>query len=158
MRSANRVDAPGVDFPGERSNTQNMKFWLTAFLMTGFLSLAVFGALGMGDHGSHAAHGCVAAVAQSADCPPAANGLDSAAFHLDALKDFSTAVFGADAAILAFLAALFAMLLIDTVFLRNLRLPILVSTESRVVQNPWLIRRETHRWLAILQRRDPSGS
>lgn len=66
-----------------------MKRFLTAALILSFVVIAVFGFLGMG-HG----HGCIATLAQGGECSNSANPFAITLFHLDAFKEFSTAVFG----------------------------------------------------------------
>ncbi|OGZ00371.1 MAG: hypothetical protein A2945_03415 [Candidatus Liptonbacteria bacterium RIFCSPLOWO2_01_FULL_52_25] len=68
--------------------------YVSVLLLVGFIGLAVFGGFsmhaGMQDHGGS----CVAATAQGIDCPKNNSPLSYLAFHFDALKGFSTAVFG----------------------------------------------------------------
>ncbi len=76
-----------------------MKSAFTVFLMLSILSIAVFGAFGMNHESGHgmAQGGCLAAIAQGIGRATNAQPLDSAAFHINALKDFSLAIFDASA-------------------------------------------------------------
>lgn len=69
-------------------------------LLTGFISVAVFGVFGM-NHGGGQSHdmassNCIAATAKGTGCPEEASPINAVAFHLDTLKDFSLAIFGED--------------------------------------------------------------
>ncbi|MEK9154816.1 MAG: hypothetical protein AAB596_02000 [Patescibacteria group bacterium] len=70
-----------------------MKIVLIIFLILSFVGIAVFGAFAMG-HESGAHNGCVAVTAQGIDCPKENGVFSFIAFHFDAFRSFSTAVFG----------------------------------------------------------------
>jgi len=66
-----------------------MKRFLTAALILSFVAIAVFGFLAIG-HGQ----GCIATLARGSECRNTTNPFAATFFHLDAFKEFSTAVFG----------------------------------------------------------------
>lgn len=70
-----------------------MRSLLISTVLLGFISVAVFGAFAM--QPLHHSGGCIAASVQGVVCPNQSNLFESLAFHLDALRDFSTAIFGA---------------------------------------------------------------
>lgn len=72
-----------------------MKFLLTTVLLSGFVSVAVFGLAGAG-HGARDAHGsdCIMAIAKGTDCPKQKSQADYLAFHLNTFKSFSAVTFG----------------------------------------------------------------
>ncbi len=81
-----------------------MRLIFSKVLILAFISLAVFGLFGMGDmNGSHV--NCIASEIQNGNCPVANTLFSFAGFHLNALKIFSSAVFGAN--ILSLIIALF---------------------------------------------------
>lgn len=68
--------------------------YLLVIVLTSFVAVTVFGVFGMNHtNGHNEARGCIAATSQGIDCPKEA-GITFAAFHLDAFKHFSTAIFG----------------------------------------------------------------
>ena len=70
-----------------------MKASVVAFLILSVVGIALFGVFAMG-HGAEQGHsGCIAATAQGGDCPKEASVLSFIAFHLGALRSFSTAIF-----------------------------------------------------------------
>lgn len=70
-----------------------MKSALTILLITGFVSVAVFGFIGIGHINEAAHHGCLAALSQNGICPSASSAPLTAAFsHLNILKSFSLAL------------------------------------------------------------------
>lgn len=81
-----------------------MKTACTTFLICSFLAVALFGVFAMNNGSGH--DGCIAAATQKTPCPEN-NVSEFIAFHLGALKIFSTAVFG---------VLLFAMVLLLGVF------------------------------------------
>ena len=88
-----------------------MKLALTILLITGFVSVAVFGFIGI-SHITEAAHqGCLAALSQNGICPSATSlPLSSAFYHLNILRSFSVALIVNAALILALAAVvLFAL-------------------------------------------------
>lgn len=70
-----------------------MRSIFASWLVLSFIAVAVFGFAAM-DHGRGQNHGCIAAAAQGIDCPYEANPLNfiSLTFHINALKNFSTAL------------------------------------------------------------------
>lgn len=63
----------------------------TIFLILAFISITVFGFLGMQHNSGHGPTGCIAVMAKGVNCPLNANSFLFAFFHLDTLKSFSTA-------------------------------------------------------------------
>lgn len=81
---------------------------LPVVLLVGFVSIAVFGFAGMSDgHGS----GCIAAQAHGGVCPEQ-NPLGFASFHMEAFRNFSSAVFSDNSA--GLLLMILALILIST--------------------------------------------
>ena len=125
--------------------------YLGAFLLVGFVSLAVFGAFGMHmfteDHDS----GCIVATSQGADCPREINPFDSLALHTGILKNFSDAVFGNTSfSALAFFMLLGLSLLLGFLTLNSGRLKIIpvrrwIKPDSFNPPSKY----EFNRWLAI---------
>ncbi|OGN09413.1 MAG: hypothetical protein A3J46_01250 [Candidatus Yanofskybacteria bacterium RIFCSPHIGHO2_02_FULL_41_11] len=65
-------------------------------MILGFIGVAVFGFLAMGEHGpGHNFSGCIAALQGKADCSAFGGLVSFASFHLDAFKVFSSANFSA---------------------------------------------------------------
>lgn len=83
-----------------------MKSALTTLLIIGFVSVAVFGFIGIG-HISEAAHyGCLAALSQNGICPStSATPLAAAFSHLNILRSFSSALLTSAALLLALAGA-----------------------------------------------------
>ncbi|MBI1975230.1 MAG: hypothetical protein HYS57_02640 [Parcubacteria group bacterium] len=79
-----------------------MKAILLILAVGSFIALGVFGFVAMGENDGLGHGRCVAAMARGIDCPPGSNLVDVAAFHLNAFRVFSNAVFG-DYALGAFL-------------------------------------------------------
>lgn len=81
-------------------------------ILVGFLSLSLFGFLGMiaSSEMTHAPTTCLASLAQNGACPPEGNTVASALFHTNAFKVFSTTLLSVTLALisLAFLFAGFA--------------------------------------------------
>lgn len=70
-----------------------MRLILTIALILSFIAIAVFGVLAMNHGQGLAGHGrCIAATAERLDCPGESNPLAFIIFHIDAFKNFSTAV------------------------------------------------------------------
>lgn len=64
---------------------------LSSILLVTFMSLSMFGFLGMlGFGANHNMEACIASLAQNGACPPPEHTLASALFHTDAFKVFST--------------------------------------------------------------------
>lgn len=78
-------------------------------ILIGFLSLSLFGFLGMlaSSEMAHAPATCLASLAQNGACPPEGNTVASALFHTSAFKVFSTTLLSLTFALLS-LALLFA--------------------------------------------------
>ncbi len=72
-----------------------MKSALATLLIFSFMSIAVFGVFAMSHGTSHASgsRGCIGAMAQGTDCPKEESVLGFLAFHLNAFRSFSTAIF-----------------------------------------------------------------
>lgn len=67
---------------------------LSTVILIGFVSLSLFGFIGMLDAAemSHAPSQCIASLAQNGACPPPKDTVDSAIFHTNAMKAFTTTV------------------------------------------------------------------
>lgn len=62
-----------------------------AIILLGFISLSLFGFMGMLEPASaHATTNCLASLAQNGACPPPEHTVASALFHTNAMKIFST--------------------------------------------------------------------
>ena len=70
-----------------------MKLALTTILLVGFVGIVVFGLITMNHRNAYDHNGCILATTQGADCSKVTDSLSFVAFHLDAFKNFSTAVF-----------------------------------------------------------------
>lgn len=134
-----------------------MKHFLAALLIGAFAAVAVFGSFLMNHEGSHGS--CIAVAAHGgADCSRDEGAWTFIAFHLDAFKSFSTAVFGhgADAA-LALTSAAFLLLFYVSfakVFARG-RIPL--KEQKRSVESVrFAPTRELMRWIGLHERRDPA--
>lgn len=73
-----------------------MKGLVATITLLSFVSVAVFGFMGMTREGGHmtASGTCVASTAQHATCPQDTSSVQFAVFHLTAYKGFSLAAFG----------------------------------------------------------------
>lgn len=125
-----------------------MKLSISIISIFSFISLAVFGFLGMNSAMSHGHAACVASVAQNFNCPAETNQIGFVSFHLDALKSFSKAVFGEH-----FLFLIAAFLIIALGFIFKFRFPPeLFIKPQRVIfaeQPNFQIKREFLRWLSL---------
>ena len=84
----------------------HMKSPLAALLIGILVGISMLGFVGM-IHGVQAHDGgCIAAMTQGMNCPIESNLADYLAFHFDALKKFSTAIFSGIAASLLILSLL----------------------------------------------------
>src|SRR3989344_6059960 len=70
----------------------------------------------MNHDSGHGVFGCIAATANAAQCPEGANLFSLVAFHFDAFKNFSNAVFG-DAFLLALILTLIAGIAVFSSFI-----------------------------------------
>src|SRR3989344_3984894 len=79
-------------------------------VLIGFISMSLFGFIGMLDAAemTHTPSRCIASLAQNGACPPPKDTLDSAIFHTNAMKAFTTTVLSAVFALVA-LVALFCI-------------------------------------------------
>ena len=68
--------------------------YLSALLLIGFVGLAVFGVLNLHIEMQEHDSGCIAAVAQGVDCPKEDNVFAYLSFHIETLKNLSTAALG----------------------------------------------------------------
>ncbi len=72
---------------------ESMLKTLSILVTVGFVSMAVFSFLGMGEHAGY--HGrCLAELANNATCPPNSGPVSASLFHLNAFKTFSTGLVG----------------------------------------------------------------
>ena len=86
-----------------------MKNLFVVFMILGFIGVAVFGFLAMGEHGpGHNFSGCIAALRGETNCSALGGLVSFASFHLNAFKVFSSANFSATTAmgLMFFLIAL----------------------------------------------------
>ncbi|MBI2042140.1 MAG: hypothetical protein HYT21_00070 [Candidatus Nealsonbacteria bacterium] len=123
-----------------------MKSALTTLLLIGFVGTVIFGFISM-SHKNDTNHNCIAATAQSADCPKASNSLSFAVFHLDAFKNFSTAVFG-NSVLSAFLFFVYLVLLAGFVGLKPPQ-PNLFFQRRQSFESFSLPQGKRTRWLAL---------
>ena len=67
---------------------------LSTIILCGFISLSVFGFIGMlqSSDTAHAQNTCLASLAQNGACPPQEKTIASAIFHTNAFKVFSTTI------------------------------------------------------------------
>ena len=69
-----------------------MRNLFITFVALGFIGVAVFGFMAMGNHGSgHDFGGCIAALREGTDCSVFKGLIGFASFHLNAFKVFSSA-------------------------------------------------------------------
>ena len=126
-----------------------MKHSFALVSIFGFVSLAVFGFLGMSYAMNEGHVACVASAAQNLSCPLETSQIGFVSFHLNALKNFSTAVFSDGLLFLtvALFLAIELCLIFKFKFLPNLFLkPCRVFYE----ENPdSQIRRKFFRWLSL---------
>jgi len=112
-----------------------------AMLVFSFITLAAFGFSLMNHGESHT--GCIAAEAQSGDCPKNNNPAAFVAFHLDAFKKFSSAIFS------IFLPLLFiAFGFISPQFALG-NFPSLFSHYGFSEANTIFTKKKLNRWLAL---------
>ncbi len=121
-------------------------------MLVGFISIAMFGILGMHAGMQNHEGGCITAVTQGADCPKQGNALEYLTFHLNAFRDFSAVIFEEN--LLAFLLALI-MLTVGvglSLFFGNLAPPQLGLARLRYRQRENFNsspERQLLRWLAL---------
>ena len=118
---------------------------ISGIILLGFISLSLFGFLGMLGS-SNMAHGpktCIASLAQNGDCPPE-QGMALALFHINALKVFSTIV-------LSGLAFFFVFAFLSLTFVSALRL--VPRTKRAVLTISDIIRSLFSEFLALLRLR-----
>ena len=125
-----------------------MKRFLTAALILSFVAIAVFGFLAIG-HGQ----GCIATLAQGGECRNDNNPFAATFFHLDAFKEFSTAVFGDASVSLALAFIIFVFAMAAQTLSRSagqIALPVLAVRWERLHQSFGAISKEKlSRWLAL---------
>lgn len=89
-----------------------MKSACAVIVIGSFFAIAVFGIFVMSHGPGHSHTGCIAATAGGADCPKGEGALSFIAFHLNALRSFSTATFGDNFANTLFMFAALALSII----------------------------------------------
>ena len=99
---------------------------LSLVILIGFISLSVFGVLGMLNSGMQEGNPCLASLAQNGACPPPEHTFASASFHANALKVFSTAFLSLAISLAILFTGFFTLLLQETrsvvnTFTRNIR-------------------------------------
>lgn len=129
-----------------------MKPWLAIAITLSFLGIAVFGVFTMDPEGNHSHNGCIAATARGIDCSKREDALPFLAFHLDAFRSFSAAVFGENLG--GMLLMLFLLLLTSgAAILRGLQLnppPSDFSKTHQFLKFPaFSLQRKLVRWLAL---------
>lgn len=129
-----------------------MRHSLSIFLIVSFLSVAVFGFLGMG-MSSHDHTGCIATAVQGGACPEALGAAGFINFHFNAARFFSTAV------LVVSVLAIF-LVLASGVFMTSRLYELAVVLKYRLPQFLTLhvsLPKEALNFLLILQeKRDPS--
>lgn len=126
-----------------------MKQLFLVSLILSFVSLAVFGFLGMSYAMSHGHAACVASAAQNLDCPAETDRIGFVSFHLDALKSFSKAVFGEN--LLFLIAALFLAIVFSAILKFSFRHNFFSRLQRGILKefSAFQIRREFASWLAL---------
>lgn len=138
-----------------------MKTAFTIFLIASFLGIAVFGASAM-NHGSGNGHsGCIAVTAQKAICPMGGNAFSFIAFHFNAFRSFTTAIFGDGfVGMTASLIVLFLILAIGF-FVKINSTPLVIKTDYNFNRfsesNYFSFQQKLIHWLA-LRENSPSAS
>lgn len=138
-----------------------MKTAVTTFLIVGFVGIAVFGAFAM-NHGSGNGHsGCIVVTAQKAICPMGGNAFSFIAFHFEAFRSFTTAIF--DDGFIGMTASLIVSFLILAIgfFVKINSTPLLIKTDynfSRFSESNYFSpQQKLIHWLA-LRENSPSAS
>ena len=132
-----------------------MKFAFTTILIFSFVGAAVFGIVGMNHNGEHGQDGCIAAVANGADCLAENSPISFIVFHFTFFKIFLISTFN-NSAIILFLACLAALFLsftfgiFDNIIGRGLLKPAIYFRARRFLD--FLIpisRQKFFSWLAL---------
>ncbi len=128
---------------------------LSSFLAISFISIAVFGFVGMGHFGSH--DSCLAAAANLGCLDSSDNSLAVANFHIETFKKFSTATLNLYISVLL-LSLLFFIIL---EWFKNENKKVLLKTAlASYTTNPSRVyetaqERKIIDWLTLHQKRDP---
>lgn len=129
-------------------------------MLASFLGIAVFSFTAVACFGfdcMHQTHNwCIAAGASARPCPENTNLLTLMNFHINALKGFSTAVFGEPLGIFTMIvsfAALAGLIIFTNTAAGFLQIPVLDKTD-RWRRMSGLPARKFMRWLSLHQKRD----
>lgn len=127
-----------------------MKSVITVFLISSFVSIAVFGVFAM-SHGMERGHaGCIAATAQGADCPKEESVLSFIAFHLDTLRSFSTAIFGQNIlSLFPLIVSLLLLIATGTLYAGLGAFGLLSQFKQSLEPSPSPLQQHSIRWLAL---------
>lgn len=130
-----------------------MKLYLTTLLIIVFSALAVFSIVAMGHQGMGHSD-CLATAASGGNNCPSTDPVDYAAFHLNAFRTFSTAVFSGLLLLTLFIGL--AVALWSPEVKDHMRLaPVFVSRRSHFVRNYFKERNIFNIWFArVLEGRD----
>ena len=139
-----------------------MRRKIVMLLILSFVSISVFGFLGMGFHEiGHEMSGCIAALQKGTGCPVSSSPLGFAVFHLNAFKIFSSANMDT----LVLLSSMFlALMLFVTVVLKPLNFRLL-TVQTLTVDRYFNDYRRSYEfctpnelkfmhWLALHEKRD----
>ena len=134
-----------------------MKYCLSLILIAGLLGIGILSLASM-DTGGHAHMDCVATAVQGKTCPEAPGTFGFINFHFNAVKFFSTAIFGHVVAIgFILLGLLFAD--VDIWLTRRNFLVPAFSGSLQFLQHRRSIPRESFiNWLVLHEKRDPNSS
>lgn len=69
-----------------------MRRTITTLITLSFIGIALFGFIAMGHAINHGLGGCIASLAQKAECPTEGNVLTYISFHFSIFRSFSTAI------------------------------------------------------------------
>jgi hypothetical protein len=131
-----------------------MKLLITTAVLASFIGIGVFGFVSIHFDGGHAVR-CIASAVngQSAPCPEV-NPFAYAAFHTEALKKFSSAVFAALALVVLFVFAWSILGMIS-----GLSVPLAYARRQETDDSfSDHFRRVATHWLALHEKRDPALS
>jgi hypothetical protein len=124
-----------------------IKYIISPFLIAGFFAVAMLGVLAMNPAGGHG-FACFASMAEGRPCVGDEDVFGSLNFHLNAFKDFSTAIFGGS--IFAFLL-LFLALSLTLIFITGLTTNLAISHQAQQLskQHSFPPQRKIARWLSF---------
>lgn len=133
-----------------------MQARLSLILLTAFISVAVFGFIGMGHTLTHSS--CIAATAQGmTGCTKGDGPLSEAGFHLGLFKHFSQALVNTLVVLAALVAVFLAVWSIANTIAHSTNLPaytVIIRETSQIFKRAHV--RMLH-WLQTLSKRDPES-